>query len=72
MGLLILQWRIQGRGSGGPAPPFFLDQTEAQRAKRNFFWRQPPPPLSMGLYDRASALSQGLDPALFCTFLCLR
>ena len=37
MGLLILQWRIQGRGSGGPAPPFFLAQTEAQRAISNFF-----------------------------------
>ena len=31
-----LQWRIQGRGPGGPTPPvLFLDQTEA--GKKKFF-----------------------------------
>ena len=54
------QWRIQGRGPGGP-PPLFLDQTEARRAE-NCFWR-PPPPLSKGLDDRTPTLSQGLDLA---------
>ena len=33
------QWRVQGRGPGGP-PPLFLDQTEARRAKKSF-WRPP-------------------------------
>ena len=37
------QWRIQGRGQGGGAPPLFLDQTEAQRAEKNFFGGCPPP-----------------------------
>ena len=37
-GLLLIEvyvkWRIQGRGPGGPAPPLFLDQTEARRAEK--------------------------------------
>ena len=38
--LLFLQRRIQGRGPGGPGPtPLFVDQTEARRAEKNFFWR---------------------------------
>ena len=54
-------WRIQGKDPG-VLPPLFLDQTK-------LFWghRPPPPPptlLSKGLDDRASPLSQGLDPAL--------
>ena len=67
LGPWVLQWRIQGRNPGGPAPPLFLDQTEARRAEELFFgdllpphliygsrWPPPPPPLS-----------QGLDPALY-------
>ena len=39
-----------GEEPGGPAPsPIFLDQTEAQRAKKFFFESVPPPPLSEGL-----------------------
>ena len=51
-------WRIQGKDPG-VLPPLFLDQTK-------LFWghRPPPPLLSKGLDDRASPLSQGLDPAL--------
>ena len=45
------QWQVQGRGWGGWQPPLFLDQTEAQRAKKNFFLR-PGPPLSQCLDDR--------------------
>ena len=63
----ILQWRIQGRGPGGAAPLLFLDQTEAQRAGKNFFgdelplisgskWPAPPP--------APQPLSEGLDPPL--------
>ena len=51
---VIPQWWIQGSGPGGQDPrPLFLDETEAQRAKKNFFGDQAPP------------LSQGLDPPLF-------
>ena len=49
-----------GEGPGGPAPPppLVLDQTEAQRAEKNFLETPfpappPPPPLSKGLDDRA-------------------
>ena len=46
-----------GEGPGGPASPptFVLDQTEAQRAEKNFLETPspPPPPLSKGLDDRA-------------------
>ena len=45
----------------GPGPPLFLDQTEAQRAKK-IFW-DTPPSVSKGL-DNHSPLSQGLDLAL--------
>ena len=49
--LLVPIWRVQNvscwngnsEEPGGPAPhPLFLDQTEAQRVKKNF-WRLPPP-----------------------------
>ena len=56
----IIQWRIQGRGPGGPAPPLALVYTEAWRAQK-FFLRPPPPPLS---------LSEGMDPPLLF-FICL-
>ena len=46
------QWPVQGRA----CPPLFLDQTEAQRAKKTFFGDGPPPPLP---------LSQGLDDQAF-------
>ena len=49
------QWRIQGRGPGGPPhTPICLDQTEARRAEKKIFgdrapslsgWPPPPPPL---------------------------
>ena len=42
----------------GPGPSIFLDQTEARRAKKKFFWRlpnplpaPPPSPPSKGLDD---------------------
>ena len=52
-GELWIQWWIQGRGPGGPPLPLFLDQTEAWKAKENFFGDRvplisgsgwPPPP----------------------------
>ena len=47
-----IQWPIQGRGLGVRPPPLFLDQTEAQRAKRIFLETAHPP------------FSEGRDPAL--------
>ena len=55
-----------GEEPGAPAP-LFLDQTEARRAEKIFFWRPPPPPppLSEGLDDHPHPpLSQGLDQTL--------
>ena len=49
------QWRIQGRGPGGPAPPLiFSPDLGPKGRKKIFFWRPPPPPppLSEGLDDR--------------------
>ena len=37
---ISLQWRIQGRGPGGPGPPLFFDQNEARRV-----WMTSPSPL---------------------------
>ena len=41
--LSLFQWRIHGRGPGGP-PPLFLDQTKAVRSEKNFLENAPPPP----------------------------
>ena len=49
-----LQWRIQGRGSGGPVPPYFSTKMRPEGPK-NFFGDCPPPlppPLSQGRDDR--------------------
>ena len=50
---------------GARASPLFLDQTEAQRAEKNFLG-DCPPSLFKGLDDQAPPppLSQGLDQAL--------
>ena len=64
--LSFIQWRIQGRGPGGP-PPLFLDQTKAQSVEKNFLETCSPPPLSKDLDDHSPFLSQGLDLALLFT-----
>ena len=33
-----------GEGAGAPALPLVLDETEARRAEKNFFWDRAPPP----------------------------
>ena len=40
------QWRIQGRdpGGGGPGHPLLLDQSEARRAEKKFFFETGTPP----------------------------
>ena len=55
-----------GSRGGDRVPQLFLDQTVARGAEKILFWNPPPPPppLSKGLDDRATPLSQGLDPAL--------
>ena len=35
------QWRIQGRGPGGPSPPYFSTKMRPEGRKKNF-WRPPP------------------------------
>ena len=37
-----LQWRIHGRGSGGPVPPYFSTKMRPEGPKK-IFWRLPPP-----------------------------
>ena len=54
-------YQISGESRAGACPPLFLDQTEAQRAEKNFFKTAPPLPLSRGLDDRTPSLSEGLD-----------
>ena len=59
-----------GGGPAGPAPPppppphLFLDQTEAWRAKKNFFWVQAPPFLRVSMTAPPPPLTEGLDPPL--------
>ena len=48
------QWRIRGRGPGGPAPLIFRRNWGPKGRKKNF--RLPPPPLSQDLDDRAPLL----------------
>ena len=45
---------------GGPVPPLFLDQTEAQRAEKNFF-QTVPPYLRVWMTAPPRPLSEGLD-----------
>ena len=46
MGTLYTSDESRGGTRGAPGTPLFLDQTEAQRAEKKFFLRQPPvPPL---------------------------
>ena len=67
---VVKQLQSSGGSKGGArwaqASPLFLDQTEAWRAEKFFFWDQPPTPfpLSQGLHDRTSPLSEGLDRPL--------
>ena len=45
-----------GAGEARAQPPLFLDETEARRAKKNFFDTGASLPLSLGLNDLASPL----------------
>ena len=47
-----------GGSRGGAAPPLFVDQTEAQRAEKQFFETAPPP--------TPPTLSEGLDSPTQC------
>ena len=62
------QCRIQVRGPGGGAL-LFLDQTEAQRAEKNFFETAPPPHFISGSGWPGPPLSEGLDPPLTDTIV---
>ena len=60
----LVQWLIQGRGPGGPAPPSFLDQNEARKAEQKKFFLRPPPPACLRVLITASPLLEGLYPPL--------
>ena len=65
--LLAEQWRIHwGEEPGGPAP-LFLDQTEAQRAEKNFL--ETAPLRCLRVWMTKPPLSQGQDPALQSLFV---
>ena len=54
-----MQWRIQGRGPGGPTPAYFQSKLgpEGPKPKKHFLETSPPPPpLSNGLEDRPPPL----------------
>ena len=48
----MLQWRIQGRGPGGPPPPYFQTKLRPKVPKKLFLEKGPPP------------LSEDFDPPL--------
>ena len=55
----------QGEGSAEPVPPpYFQTKLRREGAKKNIFLSPPPPPLSHGLDDHPSNLSEGLHPPL--------
>ena len=57
-----------GEGPGGSIP-LFLDQTEAERAEKKFFWR-PGPPLSLSkCVDDWVPLPLSQGPALQCIII---
>ena len=49
-------------GAWGAAPPYFLTTLRPEAWKKFFFWDRVPPSLSQGLDDRATPLSEGVDP----------
>ena len=53
-------YQISGEPRAGARPTLFLDQTEAQRAEKNFFKTAPPPRISGSGWPDPS-LSEGLD-----------
>ena len=63
-----MQWRIQGRGPGGPTPAYFQSKLgpEGPKPKKNFLETSPPPPYLMVLKTAPRPLSQGLDLAIQC------
>ena len=61
-------------GAQGASPRSFLDQTEAQRAKKIFLRPSTPPPprpfyLTVWMTPPPPPLSQGLDPPLNCNLI---
>ena len=57
-----------GEGPGGRGP-LFLDQTEARGAEKSFF--RPGPFPYLRVWMTGPPLSEGLDPPLCMTFLCM-
>jgi len=53
-----------GEGPEEPAPPFFLDQTEARGAEKKFFFETWSPARYLRVWMTGPPLSEGLDPPL--------
>ena len=70
----LVQWLIQGRGPGGPAPPSsFLDQNEARKAEqKKFFLRPLPPRLSQGLDYRLPLIRRSVSAIIVPRFTVLK
>ena len=70
--MVAVQWRVQGRGPGGPPPVIFRTKW-GPRVRKNCF-ETGPPPLPQSL-DAPPPPPEGLDPSLqsnnrsFCWFL---
>ena len=65
--IVLISGRSRG-GTRGVRPPLFFDQTEAQRAEKNFYKTRPPPYLRIWM-TAPLPLSEGLDPPLLIVCL---
>lgn len=69
---LLLRYSIYWtliRGTSGGGPPLYLDQTEAQRAGKSFFWDRPSS-FILGCGWPPPSLSEGLDLSLLMITSC--
>ena len=55
----------RGGARGARAPLLFLDQTEAPKGRKKFFWRPPPPPPYLKVYIRPWIRAVICDDAVF-------
>ena len=60
----FVQGGIQGGARGARLPLIFWPNWGPKGGKSFFFWDRVPPPLPQGLNDRATPLSEGVEPPL--------
>ena len=63
--MVAVQWRIQGRGPGGPPPVIFRTKWGPKGGK-NFFWDRPPTPSYLKVWIRRCSLIT--EVRSFCWF----